>query len=81
VNILLCNLLLNEASLAYIVHFNSSNLKPLSKEALSSFLLLNYAIEFWYNHARVPDNGRIRMRLNPLIGKALETSWDIYRRL
>jgi hypothetical protein len=75
------HLLLAEASLAYIINFDSFNLEYRSKDALSTFPLLGYAMESWFGHASIPLDGVERIELDRLIAEALKTRWDIYRRL
>ena len=77
----IAHLLLAEASLAYIVNFDSSNLGFTSKEARRAFPMLGYAMEFWFDHARIPIDGIERNKLDKLVTEALDTRWDIYRYL
>jgi len=73
--------LLSEASLAYIVNFNLLNFELKSEEAQHAFPLAGYAMDFWFDHARLRMDGDERTKLDNLIAEALKTRWEVYHHL
>lgn len=71
--------LLAEASLAYIVNFDSVDLKLKSKEAQKAFPLVDYALEFWFDHAKNRSNDSDDANFERLVAKALRTRREVYR--